>query len=65
MLEEVVLRQPGESELVCDHVRKRRRGRRARQEGTDRFALVESERRDEDETDDVRRSAPAVMIWPP
>lgn len=41
--------------LVFDHVRKRGRGRRVRQERTDRFALVEGEGSDVDEAHDVRR----------
>ena len=64
--DEVVLGQPGEALGVDVKVRQRRTPRCLAQQGTDRLALVKSERGDVDEPDDVGVSVPrAVMIWPP
>jgi hypothetical protein len=55
VVDEVVLGQPDEAERVEVEVRQRRGGRAVAAERRDRLALVEPERRDVDEPDDVRR----------
>jgi hypothetical protein len=54
VVDEVLLREPAQALVVDDQVRQRRRGGSTAEQGPERLALVESERRDEDETDDVR-----------
>ena len=53
--DEVVLGKAAEAQLVDDEIRQRRRWRCVTAEGGDRLALVEPERSDVDESDDVRR----------
>ena len=53
--DEVLLGYPGEALLVDDQMRQRRRRRPASEQRAERFALVESERRDVDQPDDVGR----------
>ena len=55
VVHEVVLWQPGEALLVDVEVRQCRGRRSLRQQRAERFALVESEGRDVDQADDVRR----------
>ena len=55
VVHEVVLWQPGEALLVDAEVRQCRGHRSLRQQRADRFALVKSEGRDVDQTDDVGR----------
>ena len=54
MLQEGVLRQPGEALLVDRQVRDRRRRRALAEQRADRLALVEAEPRDVHQADDVR-----------
>src|SRR6266498_2617441 len=55
VVHKVVLWQPGEALLVDDEVRQCRGHRSLREQRADGFALVESEGRDVDQTDDARR----------
>ena len=67
VVDEVVLRQPGEA-LLVDVEMGQRGGRRAAlgEQAADRFALVQAEGRDVDRPTTFGASAPrAVMICPP
>jgi len=67
VLDEVFLGQPREAVLINVEMRQGRTRRCLLQQGADRLALVQPERGDVDQTDDIGRvSVPsAVMIWPP
>jgi hypothetical protein len=55
VVDEVVLGQPGEAVLVDVEVRQGGTRRALLQEGTDRLALIQAERGDVDQADDVGR----------
>jgi hypothetical protein len=66
VVDEVVLGEPAEAARVGEEMRERRRDRSLREKRPERLTLVEAERGDVDEADDVGASEPsAVMIWPP
>jgi hypothetical protein len=66
VVDEVVLGQPGEAVLVDVEMRQGGTPRYLLQQGADRLALIQPERGDVDQANDVGRvGASAVMIWPP
>ncbi len=66
VVDEVVLRQPGEALGVDVEVGQGRASRCLVQQGADRLALIQPERGDVDQTNDMGVAVPsAVMIWPP
>jgi hypothetical protein len=66
VVDEVVLREPGEALGVDVEMGQGRIRRGLVQQGADRLALIQPERGDVDQANDVGVSVPsAVMIWPP